>query len=247
MEALNTAEHILSKMMEVIAGDTNASATGFDNDDDDDDDDDNSQYSRDSDVLDSHSVEAPNQQFNVRVKSKKYLKSYEATDEDVAGGVNNGDMLLDTIETTLGGKDGGGGGAGNVAATIDKDGGDHDNTHAVGGAGMASGGQGRLHQKLADITPDEDANKSRLTMKLALQKEQRSMEAEKRRKKLLERLESAKGDEEKPGNSRRKQQKEWATKMAVVHKVPTLPEGVTLRDDPMTKTIAFLKADPGLA
>lgn len=30
------------------------------------------------------------------------------------------------------------------------------------------------------------------------------------------------------------------------HKPPTLPDGVTMRDDPMTKTIAFLNAVPKL-
>lgn len=222
VEALNTAEHILSKMMEVISGDANNGTTGFEDDEDEDDEDNRSQFS-DLDLLDSTSIEAPNISLNVRVKSKKYLRQFELTDDDggVGAATTGADNMIDTLDTN-GGGDGG----------VD------------GGVSLPTG-RGLHH--IVDVTPDEDANKARLTMKHALDKEKRGMEAERRRKKLLERLESAKGDEEKPGNSRRKQQKDWATKMSVVHKVPTLPEGVTLRDDPMTKTTAFLKADPGLA
>ena len=35
-------------------------------------------------------------------------------------------------------------------------------------------------------------------------------------------------------------------RLCVDKKVPTLPDGVTLRDDPMTKTIAFLNSMPKL-
>jgi hypothetical protein len=223
VEALNTAEHILSKMMEVISGDANNAAAGFDDDDEEEGEDNRSQFS-DIDLLDSTSIEAPNIALNVRVKSRKYLRQFEATDDDGAGVMMTGDNLLVTTDAPVAN-------IGEVDTSA--------NHHAAS--------NGRLHYHVSDITPDEDAGKARLTMKLALEKEKRGMEAERRRKKLLERLETTKGDEEKPGNSRRKQQKDWATKMSVVHKVPTLPEGVTLRDDPMTKTVAFLKADPGLA
>jgi hypothetical protein len=222
VEALNTAEHILSKMMEVITGDANNAAAGFDDDDEEEDEDNRSQFS-DIDLLDSTSIEAPNIALNVRVKSRKYLRHFEASDDDGAGVMMTGDNMLDTLDTPVA-----------------------NNGETDTGANYPSANS-RHHHLVSDVTPDEDANKARLTMKLALDKEKRGMEAERRRKKLLERLETAKGDEEKPGNSRRKQQKDWATKMSVIHKVPTLPEGVTLRDDPMTKTVAFLKADPGLA
>lgn len=43
-----------------------------------------------------------------------------------------------------------------------------------------------------------------------------------------------------------KAQKESGARLSVGHKVPTLPDGVTLRDDPMTKTIAFLNSMPKL-
>jgi hypothetical protein len=35
-------------------------------------------------------------------------------------------------------------------------------------------------------------------------------------------------------------------RLSIGHKPPTLPDGVTMRDDPMTKTIAFLNAQPKL-
>ena len=36
-------------------------------------------------------------------------------------------------------------------------------------------------------------------------------------------------------------------RLSIGHKPPTLPDGVTMRDDPMTKTIAFLNAVPKLS
>ena len=44
-----------------------------------------------------------------------------------------------------------------------------------------------------------------------------------------------------------KAQKESADRLCVDKKPPTLPDGVTLRDDPMTKTIAFLNSMPKLS
>lgn len=43
-----------------------------------------------------------------------------------------------------------------------------------------------------------------------------------------------------------KAQRASADRLSVGHTVPTLPEGVTLRDDPMTKTNAFLSKMPKL-
>lgn len=37
------------------------------------------------------------------------------------------------------------------------------------------------------------------------------------------------------------------SRLSTTARPPTLPEGVTLRDDPMTKTIAFLNSTPDLA
>ena len=36
------------------------------------------------------------------------------------------------------------------------------------------------------------------------------------------------------------------SRLSIGHKPPTLPDGVTMRDDPMTKTIAFLNSTPKL-
>lgn len=43
-----------------------------------------------------------------------------------------------------------------------------------------------------------------------------------------------------------KAQKASGDRLSIGHKPPTLPDGVTMRDDPMTKTIAFLNALPKL-
>lgn len=40
---------------------------------------------------------------------------------------------------------------------------------------------------------------------------------------------------------------ELFSRMSAASKPPTLPDGVTLRDDPMTKTIAFINHSPKLA
>jgi hypothetical protein len=44
-----------------------------------------------------------------------------------------------------------------------------------------------------------------------------------------------------------KAQKASAERLSTTAKPPTLPDGVTLRDDPMTKTVAFLHSNPDLA
>lgn len=44
-----------------------------------------------------------------------------------------------------------------------------------------------------------------------------------------------------------KAQKASGARLSVGHRPPTLPDGVTMRDDPMTKTIAFLTAMPKLS
>ena len=90
VDALTTAEHVLSKMMEAIAGDqASANPGGYDENADDDD---NSAYSRDSASLDSQE-EAPNQAFNVRIKSKRFLRDFDVEDEtNIAAAVDNMDL-----------------------------------------------------------------------------------------------------------------------------------------------------------
>lgn len=79
-------------MMEAIAGDqASANPAGYDENGEEDD---NSTYSRDSASLDSQE-EAPNQAFNVRIKSKRFLRDVDVDDENpnlVAAGVDTLDL-----------------------------------------------------------------------------------------------------------------------------------------------------------
>jgi hypothetical protein len=207
VEALNTAEHILSKMMELNQGDTATAAGGYDDDEDAD-----STYSKESETIET-GLEAPNQTNNIRVKSRRYLRMHEMDDDVIIGDEGNNNK-------------------------------DADNDHQA-----------------FDAVVDEDADGARLHLRSASerlsQRETNRIEAESRRKKLLERIEQTKGtrdgggapgDDAKIGlTAKRKTQRAAAERLSVMSKVATLPEGVTLRDDPMTKTIAFLHADPGLA
>ncbi len=81
VEKLTSAEHVLSKMMEAIAGD-NASASpgGYEDEDDND-----SAYSRESASVDSHD-EAPDQTYNVRIKSKRFMRDLENDDDYLSPG-----------------------------------------------------------------------------------------------------------------------------------------------------------------
>jgi hypothetical protein len=75
---------------------------------------------------------------------------------------------------------------------------------------------------------------------------------------LIDRMENKGGDkdggekQEKQDDARivltakYKAQRASGDRLSVGHKPATLPDGVTMRDDPMTKTIAFLNAAPKL-
>lgn len=82
VDALTTAEHVLTKMMEAIAGDNAAPGPGGYDDDDDND----SAHSRDSRSVDTVE-EAPNYANNVRIRSKKVIRDVDNEEEVPTGAV----------------------------------------------------------------------------------------------------------------------------------------------------------------
>ena len=78
----------------------------------------------------------------------------------------------------------------------------------------------------------------------------RKKEMEIRRKKLLEVQKMGKSGEDDAGMAlaaKLKTQNAMANRLCTIKSVPTLPEGITLRDDVMTKTTAFIEKMPKLA
>lgn len=76
VDSLTTAEHVLSKMMEAISGDsTSANNNGYDDEEDNE-----SAFSRESGSIDSIE-EMPNTTNNIRIKSKRFLRDVDITDE----------------------------------------------------------------------------------------------------------------------------------------------------------------------
>jgi len=218
VEALTTAEHVLTKMTEAITGDAAAAASGSTFDDDEESD----TIEQDLDSIDTLD-EAPNHANNVRIKSKRFLREAELEDEAVPA------VALEEIPAAI------------AAATT---------------AGVADS-----NGVATNVPPPVDDAKilSRLVVKKisaqTSQEAKRKEDMQIRRKKLLDRMEKkgedAAGDEKQDDarialTAKFKAQKASGNRLSVDKAVPTLPDGVTLRDDPMTKTIAFLQAVPKL-
>eukprot|EP01039_Chlorochromonas_danica_P008374 gene8374-9229_t len=221
VDALTTAEHVLTKMMEAIAGDSAAPGPGgYDEDEDND-----STYSRDS-----HSVEtldeAPNFANNVRIRSKKVLRDLENEEDGTPAVV---------------------GGGGN-AYTADKEEVEGLASNLTGAENAAA--DALLHEDI--VVPGRTAVKTLASRRT--QEAKRKEEMAIRRKKLMDRMMESKSSKNAGGDDSNfgltaqfKAQKAAADRLSTTAKPPTLPDGVTLRDDPMTKTIAFLSSAPDLA
>jgi hypothetical protein len=95
VDKMTSGEHVLSKMMEAIAGDTaSANTGGYDEEDDND-----STYSRESNSIDSD--EAPDQAYNVRIKSKRFIRDMEIDEDVVAPGREDKDAKDDDKDGKL--------------------------------------------------------------------------------------------------------------------------------------------------
>lgn len=247
VDALTTAEHVLTKMLEAISGDGGGSGPGANAFDDDEDNE--STFSRDSYTLDT-TDEAPNYHNNVRIKSKKFIRDADAEEEAAMGAIAEKEED-DDVNAVVGAN----------LATVTTLAADtmlspmHGETVGVGA--VTTGVEEKA--AVAHTTLGGLAGNNKVPSRVAVKKAsaQMNMEAkrkqdmEARRKRLLERMENKGGgdgqDDSRIGQTAKlKAQKASAERLCVTAKPPTLPDGVTLRDDPMTKTIAFLNSRPKL-
>lgn len=98
------------------------------------------------------------------------------------------------------------------------------------------GNKEEKHHYSDDNNLDERKGLKKSSQSLITAKDRENLE----RKKMLE------NSDLNFGKSQFKVQQEYFDKLSTIQKVPTLPDGVTLRDDPMKKTNAFLTSGPKL-
>ena len=215
LDALSTAEQILAKMVEVVAGAGDLAATSPGKIPEDD------EISINSDKSMSTRGEAPIQTTNIRIKSKKLLRAADQINSD-------GPVVA----------------ASTILANGMLDGGD---THA----------EDKLH---SIVTPkvvedkDSDLPTRNIVKKNSLRTSQefhRKEEMEARRQRLATAMATRNASKQVDDDgidhaARLKAQNAMANRLCTIKAPPTLPEGSTLRDDTMTKTIAFLTKMPKL-
>lgn len=219
MDALSTAEQVLAKMMEALAGDGTGSPMKNMLEGDEDD---NSDDGRSVGTI----VEAPVYANNVRIKSKKMLRDVDEGKEEPPPTEGGGAKRLSSLPTEAG----------------------------VGGTGEGSVESVSRLRSAANKGDGDDAEKapsSRLQVKHAsasrAHAHNKMVEAAERRKLLKETLASQNSDDAALAlKAKLMQQKAMGQRLSTFPAPVTLPEGVTLRDDPMTKTKAFLTKMPKL-
>ena len=209
MDMLGTAEHVLSKMLETVAGGADMGMVLPDEEEES--------------VAGSvaTAVEAPDDTYNIRITSRKELRDGEVKEEkDVAG---DGEPTSNTLGMEL-------------LLRPDED--MHDK-----GRGRSSG----------DVYIDGDVL-TRLGVKKTSNR--MSTDAQRRidmgvRRKLLADMQGkgsdgAADEEALMKAAKLKAQRAMANRLSTFPHPATLPEGITLRDDAMTKTKAFLTSRPHL-
>lgn len=222
MEALSSAEQVLAKMMELCAaGDSSPNKVNLD--DDDDISKDESVGRNGIDSLDS----GPCFTNNIRIVSRKHIRESENPGDDEE---RDGNDAPDTALPAI---------MGAVGDTLTEDGSDQSPVARTNTQKSAGG----LEEE--EVVPTRQ-NVKKLSVK-SKQDAIRKKEQEYRRKKLSENMRTGTMDNSGIGNAARsRSQFESASRLSTIHHPPTLPEGVTLRDDPMTKTKAFLTHLPDL-
>lgn len=243
LDDLSTAEQVLAKMIEIIngAGDVSSPIAklggmmDLDNDD--------------ISVSDSKSInttdEAPAASHNIRIKSKRILRDSELDDESFnhTDKVGNSSMInINAMTTFIDGN--------NLNSNDAGD--DNIQLHMKSAKAFSSG------HNTNGIVDDPNVPSRLLVKKNSLRKSQehlRKEEMESRRKRLAERMAAqqatkigtADGDDAGINKTARlKAQVAMANRLCTIQAPPTLPEGVTLRDDIMSKTNAFLTKMPKL-
>ena len=220
MDGLSTAEQILAKMMEALAGDGTGSPTNLKGIGEDEEEIDNS---------DTHSIgtaaEAPMPAKNVRIKSLKIKRDEEAREGMVA--------------TTA---------AGATAGKPFMTGGDVEDTRGS----VVSTDRGKDKNKMGAGAEEEEtpvATRNVVKHVSAHRTNAHNKKVEMAiRKQLLKETMASVGTSDAALEQKAKliQQTQCALRLSTFPAPVTLPEGITLRDDPMTKTKAFLEKMPKL-
>lgn len=216
MDALSTAEQVLAKMMEAMAGDGTGSPTQMKTLMDGDE---------DAESDDGHSVgtivEAPDFSQNVRIRSKKMSRELD----------EKGDEIMDpAIRKTPGGVPRG-------LPTLDE----------ASHADSLGGGRGGKGDEETILEPVNTRVQVKNISQARTNAHNRKLEKQERRRLLKETLASQNSDDAALAmKAKLMQQKEMGLRLSTFPAPVTLPEGVTLRDDPMTKTKAFLTKMPKL-
>jgi hypothetical protein len=214
MDGLSTAEQILAKMMEALAGDGTGSPTNMKGLIDDDD-----KSTQGSEHSVGTVVEAPSPAKNVRIKSRKILREEENKFEDVTGGAITG------AGTTKHG----------FGTTVE------DERGSVGSFDR------NKDKNVIEEEPVSTRSSVKNISKHRTNQHNKKVESEIRRKMIQETMRSAESSDDALANKAKLiQQKAMALRLSTFPAPVTLPEGVTLRDDPMTKTKAFLEKMPKL-
>lgn len=215
MDALSTAEQVLAKMMEAMAGDGTGSPTQMNK---------LMEGDEDAESDDGQSVgtivEAPDFSHNVRIRSKKMNRELDEKGDEAAE--------AGAAKRTPGGM-------------------------KLGLPGMEEGSAESVPGRRDGVAEAElpEAVNSRVQVKNISQSRtnahNRMLEKAERRRLLKETLASQNSDDAALANKAKlMQQKEMGLRLSTFPAPVTLPEGVTLRDDPMTKTKAFLTKMPKL-
>ena len=217
LDSLTTAEQVLAKMLELIVGAGEGQGSPKVNNYDDFLDDEAS-IATDNKSMSTRN-EAPNFSSNVRIMSKKYKRETELAEE--------------------------------LAPALDNEGGKTGTVNDLGDEADAKLGKSTVN--IPNMTEDPAIPTRILVKKNALRTSQeftRKQEMEIRRKKLLEVQKLGKSGEDDAGMAlaaKLKTQNAMANRLCTIKSNPTLPDGITLRDDIMTKTTAFIEKMPKLA
>jgi hypothetical protein len=231
MDSLSTAEQVLSKMIEIIGGGdpspTKIGGTGM-----------NEMVAFDD--LSEMNEMAPSMSNNVRIRSRRIKREAEETDN------HNGPKLLPTIDDmSMDGSD---------SLSLYSDMPDSPQEIKRGNIMQPpSSPNGRDNDGSGSVSSIDDHDTgNRLTVKKTSSRitsdAHRKMAQEQRRKKLAERM-GAQGEVDESGlanMAKYKAQQQAMDGLSYHMHPPTLPKTVTLRDDPMTKTQAFLTNMPDL-
>lgn len=244
MDALSTSEQVLSKMLEIIGGGEasptklggtagSVSEDAFE-----------SRYEDD----DGGMTEAPSMTNNVRVRSRKTRREAEEVDHgfkppDIHVSYHREDTGEDTDEDS---------------SSYDNISGDRSPANMLGTMVTAVTNATTYEDTAAEGVRDAADEHELMTRNLVkrssartTQEAIRKHQIESRTKKLAERMQVAGGEQDEGGRiaevAKHKAQVIAMQNLSAHHHPATLPEGVTIRDDPLKKTVAFLTKMPDLA